>query len=343
MLAPARLGPMMRSPLLSRLGKLRLALEPMVPRRRDTTDESVASFVRRRMGREVLQRIAQPLAGGIYTADPEKLSVEATLGRFAEMERSHGSVIRALKATARTQRASARGTSGARWGLFASFKGGMQTLTDALVLRLGASVCKGVEAAAIERINPAAANRTLQPRWRVVVKDDSPLEAESIICALPAHRAAPLFRQHSKELARALGAITYASSAVVNLAYRESDFPRPPQIFGFVVPAIERRRIIAASFTSLKFVGRAPANTILVRAFLGGVLQAELAALGDAAMVPQFAVGHRIRVAEIERAAAMLPSLAIAGAALHGVGIPACVHSGEQAAEQVFATLGEAR
>ncbi len=372
MLAPTRLGPMMRSTLLSPLGKLRLALEPLVPRRRETTDESVASFVRRRMGRQVLQRIAQPLAGGIYTADPEKLSLEATLGRFAEMERRHGSVIRALKAAARAQRTSVHDISGARWGLFASFRRGMQTLTDALTLRLGEAVRRGTEVAALERISADARDGTPRPRWRVVLADGARLEAEAMICALPADRAAPLFGPHSKELAQALGAITYASSAVVNLAHRESDFPRAPRIFGFVVPAVERRRIIAASFTSLKFAGRAPAATILVRAFLGGALQTGIAALGDAAMLevaqnefrallgveaaplwtrvsrwpgsmPQYVVGHRGRVAAIERAAAALPSIALAGAALHGVGIPDCVHSAERAAETVFATLREAR
>jgi oxygen-dependent protoporphyrinogen oxidase len=156
---------------------------------------------------------------------------------------------------------------------------------------------------------------------------------------------------------------------VVNLAYRESDFPRAPRSFGFVVPAIERRRIIAGSFTSLKFDGRAPAGTILVRAFVGGAMQSELMALDEAAMLevareefrallgaaaaplwakvnrwpdsmPQYAVGHHGRVAEIERAAAALPGLELAGAALRGVGIPDCVLGGERAAQAVFSELG---
>ena len=147
-------------------------------------------------------------------------------------------------------------------------------MVDALAQRLGETVRRGAEVMALERIGGGAAER--KPRWRVVMADGAALEADAVICALPAHRAAPLFDAHSPSLARSLGAIGYASAAVVNLAYREGDFPRAPRSFGFVVPAIERRRIIAGSFTSLKFAGRAPAGTILVRAFVGGAMQSRV-------------------------------------------------------------------
>jgi oxygen-dependent protoporphyrinogen oxidase len=332
--------------------------------------------VTRRLGREVLERIAQPLAGGIYTADPAQLSLHATLPRFADMEARYGSVIRGLRAAARKHDAESGksikfgGTSGARWSLFASMRGGVGTIVDALTQMLGETVRRGAEVTALERIGGGAAEG--QPRWRVVTAGGAALEADAVICALPAYRAAPLFEPHSPSLARALEVIGYASAAVVNLVYRESDFPRAPQSFGFVVPAIERRRIIAGSFTSLKFDGRAPAGTILVRAFVGGAMQSELMALDDAAMIevvreefrallgveaaplwamvnrwpdsmPQYAVGHHGRVAEIERAAAALPGLELAGAALRGVGIPDCVLGGERAAQAVFSELQAAR
>jgi oxygen-dependent protoporphyrinogen oxidase len=377
LLAPTRMLPMLRSPLLSPLGKLRVMIEPLISRRRGHRDESLASFVTRRLGREVLERIAQPLAGGIYTADPAQLSLHATLPRFADMEARHGSVIRGLRAAARKhgiESGKSGGISGARWSLFASLGGGVGTIVDALGQRLGESVRRGAEVLALERIGGGAAERKL--RWRVIAAGGATLEADAVICALPTYRAAPLFEPHSVPLARALETIGYASAAVVNLGYRESDFPSAPRSFGFVVPAIERRRIIAGSFTSLKFAGRAPAGTILVRAFVGGAMQGELMALGDAAMIevvreefrallgveaaplwaqvsrwpdsmPQYVVGHRGRVAEIERAAAALPGLELAGAALRGVGIPDCVLGGERAAQAVFAELqaerGEAR
>ncbi|HEY2524483.1 MAG TPA: protoporphyrinogen oxidase, partial [Candidatus Binataceae bacterium] len=260
----------------------------------------------------------------------------------------------------------AHGTSGARWSLFASLRGGVGTLVDALAQRLGERVRRGVEVVALERIGGADGRET---RWRVAIGDGAALEADAVICALPAYHAAPLFQTCAPPLAGALGAIGYASAAVVNLAYREGDLPRAPRGFGFVVPALEHRRIIAGSFTSLKYEGRAPAGTILVRGFVGGAMQSELMALDDAAMVavvreefrallgaeaaplwsavcrwpdsmPQYAVGHHRRVAEIERAAATLPGLELAGAALRGVGIPDCVLSGERAAQAVFSELG---
>jgi oxygen-dependent protoporphyrinogen oxidase len=370
LLAPTFMLPMLRSPLLSPLGKLRVMIEPLIPRRRGHSDESLASFVTRRLGREVLERIAQPLAGGIYTADPERLSLHATLPRFANMEASHGSVIRGLRAAARAQAAksdASGGTSGARWSLFASLRGGISTLVDALAQRLGEIVRREAEVVALERIDGGGGTER-KPRWRVVTADGAALEADGVICALPAYRAAPLFEPHAPALARALGTIGYASAAVVNLAYRENDFPRAPRSFGFVVPVLEHRRIIAGSFTSLKFAGRAPAGTILVRGFVGGAMQSELMALDDAAMVevmreefrellgavtaplwaqvnrwpesmPQYAVGHHGRVAEIESAAAALPGLELAGAALRGVGIPDCVLGGERAAQAAFIEL----
>jgi oxygen-dependent protoporphyrinogen oxidase len=372
LLAPARLLPMLRSPLLSPLGKARMAIEPLIPRRRGHSDESLASFVTRRLGRQVLERIAQPLAGGIYTADPEHLSLHATQPRFADMEARHGSVIRGLRAAARAHDAKSGklgGTSGARWSLFVSLRGGISTLVDALEQRLGETVRRRAEVMALERIGGEAGGAERKPRWCVVLADGARIEADAVICALAAHRAAPLLAPHSPGLARALAAIAYASAAVVNLAYREGDFPRAPRSFGFVVPAIERRRIIAGSFTSLKFADRAPAGTILLRAFVGGALQNELMALGDPAMIdavreefrallgvsaeplwaqvnrwpdsmPQYAVGHRGRIAEIERAAVTLPAFELAGAMLRGVGIPDCVLGGERAAQAIFTQLG---
>jgi oxygen-dependent protoporphyrinogen oxidase len=376
LLAPTRMLPMLRSPLLSPLGKLRVMFEPLIPRRRGHRDESLASFVTRRLGREVLERIAQPLAGGIYTADPAQLSLHATLPRFADMEARYGSVIRGLRAAARKHRVEsgrsdkagkAGGTSGARWSLFASLGGGMSTMVDALAQRLGETVRRNAEVVALERVG-GGGESDRKPRWRVVMADGSALEADAVICALPAFRAAPLFESHAPSLARALATIGYASAAVVNLAYREGDFPRAPRSFGFVVPVLEHRSIIAGSFTSLKFAGRAPAGTILMRAFVGGAMQRELMALDDAAMVevvreefrallgaeavplwsqvnrwpdsmPQYAVGHHGRVAKIERAAAALPGLELAGAALRGVGIPDCVLAGERAAQALFSGL----
>lgn len=362
LMAPSRLGPVMRSDLFSPLGKLRIALEPLVPKRKDRRDESLAAFVTRRLGREVLERIAQPLAGGIYTADPSRLSIAATTPRFVEMEQHHGSVIRGLRIAERARAAAGAktaGTSGARWTLFATLRNGMGALPEALAASLGECVRLGVE---VKQITPRADGCT------IVTDGGEQMSADAAICATPAYAAARMIRAVAPRLAELLGAISYASAATVNMAFRESDFPAPPKIFGFVVPIIERRRIIAGSFTSLKFENRAPAAMILARVFIGGQLQTAMMQLDDDAMVavardefrellgmtaapaftvvrrwpesmPQYEVGHLDRVAEIERVAAAIPRFALAGAAFRGVGIPDCVRGGEQAAAAILDLL----
>ncbi|MGD0289601.1 MAG: protoporphyrinogen oxidase [Candidatus Binataceae bacterium] len=369
LLAPAYIGPVLRSPLFSAAGKLRIMIEPLIARRRSLEDESLGAFVRRRLGRQTLARVAQPLAGGIYTADPELLSVRATMPRFVEMERRYGSVIRGLRAAARARSAEARGTSGARWSLFLGFKDGIRTIVDALVSRLEGSISYGAEVVALADAHEAGAPTSEPtPRWRLGFRDGTSFAADAVICAAPAFATAPILESINGELARMLSAIGYASAATVNLVFRSADFPQPPAAFGFVVPVAERRRIIAGSFSSLKFAGRAPAGMILARVFLGGALQSEMMALSDAEMIgaardefasllgvtaepaltcvrrwpesmPQYAVGHLTRVAEIELAADAIPGLALAGAYLRGVGIPDCIASGERAAETIFSHL----
>jgi oxygen-dependent protoporphyrinogen oxidase len=374
LLAPTWFGPLLKSPLFSSVGKLRMMMETIIPRRRSTDDESLGAFVRRRLGREVLTRIAQPLAGGIYTADPEMLSVRATMPRFVEMERRYGSVIRGLRAAARTRTAESRGTSGARWSLFLGFKNGIATIVDALASRLEGTIRYGIEVIAITRRSEAegvgdtidAADHA--PRWRLKFSDGATFDADAVVCAAPAFAIAPRLESVEPEIARMLSGIKYASAATVNMAFRAKDFPKPPSAFGFVVPVVEDRRIIAGSFSSLKFAGRAPDEMILARVFLGGALQTEIMKLSDTEMVaaareefssllgvtaepiltcvrrwpnsmPQYAVGHLERVAEIECAVEGVNGLTLAGAYLRGVGIPDCIASGERAAETILSGL----
>ena len=204
--------------------------------------------------------------------------------------------------------------------------------------------------------------------WRITLADGSKIETDAVICAAQAYTAARLLRRIGSRLADHLGYITYASAATLNLTWRVADFPKPPEAFGFVVPSIEKRKIIAGSFSSLKFEGRAPEGFILARVFLGGVLQSDMLKLSDDDMIaaardefrdllgvttapgmievqrwpaamPQYAVGHLDRVAKIEEIAAHIPNLFLAGAAYRGVGVPDCVHSGEHAAEAAFERL----
>jgi oxygen-dependent protoporphyrinogen oxidase len=361
LLAPARLWPFITSDIFTWRGKARMALDLLLPRGADADEDvSLAAFVRRRFGREALERMAQPMVGGIYTADPERLSLRATMPRFLDMEREHRSLILALWKNARRQHAGARnGASGARYGLFLTFDDGMQVLTDALAARLPPESVRP-RARAEEVVYESEARR-----WSVRLEGGETLRADAVCLALPAYSAARLLRATDAALADELDAIPYASTATVNLAYKREDIPHPLDGFGFVVPFAERRATLACTFSSVKFPSRAPEGSALLRAFVGGALQPEMFELGEEEMVSavrkdvrdllgvasaplfahverwprsmaQYHVGHLARLARIEARLRPLAGLRLCGNAYTGAGVPDCVRSGEQAADAIF-------
>jgi oxygen-dependent protoporphyrinogen oxidase len=361
LLAPTKFGPLLRSRIFSWPGKLRMALDLVLPRAGQKDDESLGSFARRRLGREALERVAQPLIGGIYTADPDRLSLAATMPRFLQMEREHRSVIYAMWRAARNRPHEAKNASGARWSLFVTLRNGMQQFVDTLTPRLSPG---GVRYSA-----PVSTLRQGDGRWTVVCADGSTLHAEGVVLATPAFQTEKIVRELNSQLANLLSTITYSSAATVNLAYRRDQIPHPLNGFGFVVPHLEQRAIIAGSFSSVKYGGRAPADQVLLRAFVGGSLQSELFNLDDQAMeqavrrelelllgiratplfsriaryphsMPQYFVGHLKLVDQIEQHVSCYPGLALAGNAYRGVGIADCVRSGEAAAEAILKSIG---
>lgn len=382
LMAPAKMWPVISSPLFSPLGKLRMGLERWVPPRADGVDESVASFVRRRLGREALERLVQPLVAGIYTSDPEKLSLRATLPRFLEMERQHGSLIRASRRTLSEKNGPAKNApgdetgsangqceSGARYGLFASFRDGMSELIDALVRSIKAAGEVHLDAPVSTLLRSASPQEGFSLQFAAGLGTSTHTTSfDAAILALPADRAADLVWPLDSMLAGALGEIEYASSAIVCTGHSLSDVSHSLEASGLVVPAVEKRRILSVSFASRKFAGRAPEGQVVLRTFVGGALQPEVLAHSDAELVeivlselrellgvrgeprfaavsrheramPQYHIGHLDRVRRIEQLASVHPRLALAGNAYEGVGIPDCVASGERAAEHVFRAL----
>ena len=354
LLAPSRMWPFLTSDIFSLPGKARMAADLLIPRKHTngSNDESLASFVRRRLGEEALARMAQPMVGGIYTADPETLSLRATLPRFLEMERKHRSLILAMLRQGREQKS---GTSGARYSLFLSFERGMQVLTEKLT-QINADFGMGTRAVALKFDGV---------EWRISTDKDEELKADAVCLAVPAYVAATLLSDVHERLAEKLRAIKYASTATLNFGYRRAAIGHALNGFGFVVPFVEKRSLIACTFSSVKFPGRAPEGHVLLRAFAGGALQPEIFALNEAEMsarvegdlrqllgiseeprfvevskwersMPQYEVGHLERVEEIEKLASELPRLTLAGNAYRGAGIPDCIRSGEAAAEALL-------
>jgi oxygen-dependent protoporphyrinogen oxidase len=358
LLAPARLLPFATSRILGPAGKLRVACDLLLPRGPEVADESLASFVRRRFGREALEALAQPLVAGIYNADPERLSLRATFPRFLEMERRDRSVILALLRARRSAAGRARGVSGARYSLFVTLRSGLTTLVDRLTAGLPDGALR--TGTAVTAVRPGTI-----ARYVVETAGGRRIPADAVVLALPAHAAAAAIRGLDPEIAAALSGVRYGTAATVSLAYRRSDVPAPLDGFGFVVPRRERRALTACSFSSVKFAGRAPEDGVLFRAFVGGALAEETGTegleraarddlkdlLGVGAepllartfvwrrAMAQYEVLHLDRVAAIEARLERHPGLALAGNGLRGVGLPDCVRSGELAAERAAAEM----
>jgi oxygen-dependent protoporphyrinogen oxidase len=298
--------------------------------------------------------------GGIYTGDPERLSLRATLPRFVDMERAHRSVILATLKKGKPK--PGQGT-GARYNLFVGLPEGMIGLITALAARLPpGSVRLGTKVESLSREENGAY------RLRTPTTED---HFDAVVVALPAFAGATLLEPLDAPLATLLQSIPYASTLVVTSGHRLADSRHPLDAFGLVIPAVERRRVLAISFASRKFAGRAPEGRVLIRTFVGGALQPELADLTDAQAeslvlaeldallgirgkpdfirvmrharaMPQYEVGHLARIDSIDARLATHPSLtnvALAGNAYRGVGIPDCVHSGERAADRIFTSL----
>lgn len=361
MMAPTRMWPMALTPILSPWGKLRAACEYFLPPRHEPGDESMGEFVRRRLGREVFERLVEPLVSSVYAADMERLSVQATLAQFREMEEKYGSLIRAMRQRRATAPSTA-GDTGARYSMFVTPRRGLSSIVEALAARMPDHTI--FLNARVEQLDRSDAGH-----WLVSATGLGNQPFDGVILAAPSYEAGRLLTNIDPELATSLARIEHSGTAIVSVAYLRSQVAHPLNGMGVVVPAIERSPILACSFSSQKYEHRAPPGHVLLRIFAGGARHPELAEMPDGELVPlllaelgkllgirgepvycrtahwprtmpQYHVGHKDRVQEIEYRVGALNTLRLAGNAYHGVGIPHCIHSGQQAAEAVLAALG---
>ena len=387
LMVPTRLMPFALSSLITWRGKLRMGLDLVLPRGHPGGDESLGDFVRRRLGHEALAKVAEPIVAGIHAGDPEQMSVRATFPMFLEMEEKHRSLIvgmiRRRRERARTARplpapegTAGRGTAGTAAGAgarprayFLAFATGLADLADAVVADLPADRLRtGVAVESMVRESPAGtgAGPAELAGYRLQLSDGSALAVQAVVLAAPAFAAGELLRSVAPAAAADLSSIPYVTTATVSLAYRKADVARPLHGFGFVVPRAEERGIMAGTFSSLKFAGRAPDDGVLVRAFVGRAGREEPAGLADDELVrlvraelanivglraeplltrifrwprgmPQYRVGHGALVEGIESALGELPGVELAGGYLHGIGIGDCIREGGAAARRAVA------
>lgn len=353
-LIPTSLGPMAKTRLISPRGKGRMALDFVLPPRRGDDDESLASFIERRLGSEVYLNLIEPLMAGIYAGDGRALSLRATFPQLRHAEKEHGGLIKGVLAA---RKAAPPPVAGQPRG-FLSYPTGLAELVEALAAALTA---RGVD------IRAGTAIGALEPAgdgYRVSLQGGEPLDAEAVIVATEAWAAPDLLAPVDSGIAATLRTVPHVSSAIVVLAFRTAELPGPLDGYGYVVPRNANRPVMATTWLSSKWPGRAPADMTLVRGFVGragqedildrtderltDLLRGELSTvLGITAApvlsrvvrwdrgMPQYTLGHPDRVAAVEQALARHPRLAIAGNAFQGVGIPDCILSGERAAARI--------
>lgn len=356
---PTEIKPFIESELLGWDGKLRAGLDAIVPARRwrDDDDESIGSFITRRLGSEIAERIAGPLLGGIFAGDPNALSVRACVPQLVEAERAHGSLLRAMRALKEKRKSSG---GGGEQSMFISLKRGVGDLVLNVAHKLrDAEVFTQRVASAVERLPDGDA----RGRW-VVETNGGPLFADDVALTLPAHVVAKLVRGVDPTLASMCDSVVYSSAATVFLAYRKFDVRHPLDSVGFLVPRAEGRPILACTFVSSKWDHRAPAGQILIRVFIGGAGNEHMLELDDEELAriarsqlsdllgidrpPMFAkifrfwrsspqpyVGHLRRMRELLQRTATHPGLHVGGNGYVGSGIPDAIKQGEDIASRI--------
>lgn len=363
LMVPTSFWPMAKSNLISWPGKMRMGMEVFVPKRREREDESLASFVTRRLGRECLEKIAEPLVAGIHTSNPDNMSVLATFPRFVQMEQKSGSLIRGMIASMKNRtHATHNGpppkSAAPKMTFVMSFKNGMDTLSQACVDRIG-----------MDSIRTNASVKTIEPKgkgYSVALESGETLEADYVMIASAAYEAANMVKGFDASLAAQMNRIEWSSSGTVTVAFRKDDVKVPLNGFGFIVPRVEGRRVNAATYSSIKWSFRAPDDMVQIRVFVGGGHHEELIHdLDDAGMVktvleeldtivgikanaqfskvyrwrrgmPKYTVGHLDRISLLDRTLATHPGLHVIGCSYKGIGIGDCVHEAQIAAEKIL-------
>lgn len=364
LVVPTKFLPFALSPLISIPGKIRMAMDLFIPPRSEDGDETLGHFVRRRLGQEALDKIAEPLLSGIHVAEADRLSLKASFPRLMAVEQKYGSLTRGMIAAKRRMiqsKAAAKRDGREPLPMFMSLQGGMQQYVDTLAEALDRPYTHIHLNSRVEGITETRGDGA---PYTVQLSDGQRFQADEVVLTTPANVSSELVHNLDAELAKALGEIRFVSTAVVSLAYRNGQGVPPFDGFGFLIPRSEGRRITACTFSSTKFDNRTPEGYQMLRCFVGGpgreeILQlddeqltevaarevADILDISDAPVLsrtfrwpklnPQYDLNHLDRVAELRDHAADLGGITLAGCSYDGVGVPDCTRQGKEAAAQI--------
>jgi len=352
-LIPSKFWPFATSNMFSWLGKMRMGMDVFIPPRMEESDESLASFIRRRFGQEAVDKIGGPMLAGIHSADPEKLSILSTFPMYVMMEKKYGGLIKGMREVKKLRPP----TQGKPPAMFNSLAGGLGEIVDAMTERLGGDLRTGVTVEGIEKTETG---------YTVQLNGDA-VQTNALVFATPSYVAADLISDMAPDLAEMLRGIRFVSTATVSMAFRKADVMPQHDLegFGFLAPKAENRRISGCTWVSTKLDYRAPEDGVQIRTFIGGTGQEELVDLDDEELValsreeiadlmgvtaepmftriyrwhkgrPQYDVGHLDRVAEMEKLAADVGNIYLTGSAYRGSGIPDCVKQGIETVDKIL-------
>jgi len=351
---PESPGAFFRSNLLSLSGRLRIIGEIFAPKG-SGEDETLASFAKRRLGKEAYEKLIDPMASGIYAGDPEKMSLKSCFLKVYNLEQKYGSLIKGMLKLQKEAKKTGKKVGAGPGGVLTSFYDGMGTMIDTLSGLLGGRLRTGIRAVSVDK---------QKDNYIVHLSDGSHLEAEAVVFAAPAFETAGMLRGLDKNLSSVLSEIPYPAVSVVCFGYKRERFKHPLDGFGFLIPGKEGRRILGTLWDSSVFPNRAPEGYVLLRSMLGGVRMSDLALqdenrLTDVVMaelrdvmkitvqpdfvkvythkqgIPQYPLGHQQRLATIDKMTRNFKRLYVTGNAYRGIGVNDCIENSYTLAERI--------
>lgn len=373
LMIPTEIFPLLKSNLISFSGKIRMGIELFIPKKESNDDESLSQFVRRRLGKEALDKIAAPLVAGVHAEDPDTMSVKSRFPRFVQIEEEYGSLIKGMIAKRREMRRAGSKGNKPKYTMFMTLKDGLSELPATIVKNFKMTkILTNREVMNIGKpLSPTSDTEkgiVSLPNYKISLKNGDTIDADTVVFASPSYETARLLTGINDSISDILNKIPYTSTATVSLAFKKDGISHPMNGFGFLVPRQEKRRITGATWVSRKFSFRSPDDSVLIRCFIGGTHNERLVFLNDKDIIemvkgelrdimgitseplliriyrweramPQYTIGHEGRLSILDKKLSEYPGMFLTGSSYRGSGISECIKDGQLTAESVLKYL----